>query len=145
MLRLTRLAGSTRPTALYACIAFALIATVPVARAQTGDGSRITLDRIFTTPDFQEDGLGPVHWFPGGAHAAYTMAMPTGERGPGADIVRFDAATGTREVLVPASKLTPPGAAALEIENYEWSPDGTRLLVFTNSRRVWRQNTRGDY
>ena len=146
MLRFTPLAGSNRPTALCACIAFALAATVPVARGQTAGGSRVTLDRLFTTPDFQEDGLGPVHWFPGGTHTAYTMAMPVGERaGVGTDIVRFDAATGARDVLVPASKLTPPGAAPLEIEDYEWSPDGTRVLVFTNSRRVWRQNTRGDY
>ncbi len=146
MLRFTHLAGSSRPTALCACVAFALAATVPVARGQTAGGSRITLDRLFTTPDFQEDGLGPVHWFPGGAHAAYTMTMPAGERGgAGTDIVRFDAATGARDVLVPAGKLAPPGAAPLEIEDYEWSPDGTRVLVFTNSRRVWRQNTRGDY
>ncbi|MGH7564147.1 MAG: S9 family peptidase, partial [Gemmatimonadota bacterium] len=34
---------------------------------------------------------------------------------------------------------------ALEIEDYSWSPDGQRLLVFTNSERVWRDNTRGDY
>ena len=31
------------------------------------------------------------------------------------------------------------------IENYDWSPDGQVLIVFTNSKRVWRQNTRGDY
>ena len=26
-----------------------------------------------------------------------------------------------------------------------WSDDGTKLLIFTNTRKVWRQNTRGDY
>src|SRR5213075_1653232 len=33
----------------------------------------------------------------------------------------------------------------IDIEDYSWSPDGKRLLVFTNSQRVWRENTRGDY
>jgi dipeptidyl-peptidase-4 len=49
-------------------------------------------------------------------------------------------------VLVPAAHLTAPGAPApLDIEDYSWSPDGKRLLVYTNSQRVWRENTRGDY
>jgi dipeptidyl-peptidase-4 len=48
--------------------------------------------------------------------------------------------------LVPAEKLVPPGAESpLAIEGYGWSPDGRVLIVFTASRRVWRQNTRGDF
>jgi len=51
-----------------------------------------------------------------------------------------------REVLVSASQLAPPGAKeALKIEDYAWSGDLNRLLIFTNSKRVWRANTRGDY
>jgi dipeptidyl-peptidase-4 len=42
--------------------------------------------------------------------------------------------------LVPAG-----GTVGLDIEDYAWSPDGKRLLISTNARRVWRQNTRGDY
>jgi dipeptidyl-peptidase-4 len=53
---------------------------------------------------------------------------------------------GSREVLVAARRLVPQGASApLEIEDYAWSPDGKKLLVFTNSQPVWRLNTRGDY
>lgn len=62
------------------------------------------------------------------------------------DIVRYDAATGARSVLVSGSRLTPAGASApLSIDDYAWSRDGRRLLLFTNTARVWRQNTRGDY
>jgi dipeptidyl-peptidase-4 len=40
----------------------------------------------------------------------------------------------------------PPGAAdGLAIDDYAWSSDGSRLLVFTNTRKVCRDNTRGDY
>jgi dipeptidyl-peptidase-4 len=49
---------------------------------------------------------------------------------------------------LPASKLIPPGStnqAGLEIDDYDWSADGKRLLIFTNTKKVWRQNTRGDY
>ena len=58
----------------------------------------------------------------------------------------YDAATGARSVLVSAAQLTPSGAAqALKVEGDSWSADGQRLLVFTNTRKVWRTNSRGDY
>src|SRR5207253_9968772 len=50
------------------------------------------------------------------------------------------------EVMVAASALTPKGATApLDVQDYSWSPDGRMLLVFTNTKPVWRLNTRGDY
>ena len=33
----------------------------------------------------------------------------------------------------------------LWVEHCEWSPDGSKALIFTNSKRVWRTNTKGDY
>jgi dipeptidyl-peptidase-4 len=49
-------------------------------------------------------------------------------------------------VLVSASDLTPSGAKEpLAIDDYDWSADLKRLLIFTNTQRVWRRNTRGDY
>jgi dipeptidyl-peptidase-4 len=41
---------------------------------------------------------------------------------------------------VPAGRSAP-----LAIDDYAWSKDGNKVLVYTNSERVWRQNTRGDY
>jgi dipeptidyl-peptidase-4 len=61
--------------------------------------------------------------------------------------VSYDTVSGgDRTVLVPATSFIPKGATApLVVEGYEWSPDHSRLLVFTNSRKVWRRNTRGDF
>ncbi|HXI29778.1 MAG TPA: S9 family peptidase, partial [Vicinamibacterales bacterium] len=62
------------------------------------------------------------------------------------EIVRYDAKSGARTILVSAAQLTPKGRPApLDIDDYAWSRDSRRLLVFTNTRKVWRQNTRGDY
>ena len=63
------------------------------------------------------------------------------------NVVRYDSATGARrDVLITAAQLTPPGSATpLEIEDLSWSRDAQRVLVFTNTRRVWRTNSRGDY
>jgi dipeptidyl-peptidase-4 len=74
------------------------------------------------------------------AHDAQAVSKSTRE------IVKYDVATGERSVLVSVELLTIPGTyTALDIQNYWWSDDGGWLLVFTNTEKVWRQHTRGDY
>jgi dipeptidyl-peptidase-4 len=76
---------------------------------------------------------------------AYTILEPAAD-GEGMDIVAYDTRTGKRSVQIGAAQLTPAGAKApLEIEEYSWSADGKKLLVFTNAKKVWREYTRGDY
>ncbi len=65
--------------------------------------------------------------------------------GAGSEIARYDAVTGARTVLIGGSKLAPAGKPPIEIEDYTWSSDGRRILLFTNTQKVWRDNTRGDY
>src|SRR6185503_11347114 len=78
--------------------------------------------------------------------SAYTTLEPSPNNKEARDIIRYEAATGARTVLIAAASVTPKGASApLEIDDYAWSKDGRKLLVFTNSKQVWRQNTRGDY
>src|SRR2546422_5348827 len=94
--------------------------------------------------DFAPQRFGPARWIDGGA--AYTTVEPSADPGGGSDIVRYETATGARAVAVTARQLVPAGdTVPLEIDDYAWSADGAHLLVFTNTRRVWRQNTRGDY
>ena len=112
--------------------------------AQPSDPGTLTLERIFASSEFQSDRFGPARWLEG--EAAYTTVEPSETVEGGSDIVRYDAATGAREVWIPASRLVPEGAGGpLELEDYAWSPAGGRVLVFTNTARVWRDNTRGDY
>jgi dipeptidyl-peptidase 4 len=133
--------------AIHLAIAAALAVSGVAASAQRTP-SPGTIDdqihRIFEAREYDVPRFGPARWLPDGS--GYT----TVERAPATpdawDIVRYDAVSGARSVLVNGSRLTPEAAARpLEIDDYAWSPDGTRLLVFTNTRRVWRQNTRGDY
>ena len=120
-----------------------VLLTAARAAAQTGDPARVSVDRLFTTRDFVADQLGPTAWTPDG-NGYTTLEREPG--GTGSELVRHDAATGARTVLVPAVRLVPAGATApLVIEGYDWSPDGKRLLIFTGSERVWRDNTRGDF
>jgi dipeptidyl-peptidase-4 len=110
--------------------------------AQRPDSSTLTLDRLFASSDFQAKEFGPARWLSG---SVYTTVEPAAG-GRGTDIVRYDAATGARTVFVPAARLTTPGdTTPTAIEDYTVSADGQHVLVFTNSRRVWRQRTRGDF
>jgi dipeptidyl-peptidase 4 len=105
-----------------------------------------TLDAIFTRHEYEQKTFGPARWIDGGA--AYTTVEPSPAYPNSAinDIVRYDTESGKRTVLVSASQLVPsPGARPLVIDDYAWSQDAKRLLIYTSSRRVWRQNTRGDY
>jgi len=98
----------------------------------------------FLNHEYSARPFGPARWLNGGASFTTVEASLVGHGAR--DIVRYETATGKRDVLISASDLVPPGAQEpLEIQDYEWSSDMNRLLVYTNSRRVWRLNTRGDY
>jgi dipeptidyl-peptidase 4 len=61
-------------------------------------------------------------------------------------IVKTQFPANTKTDFLPLSKLTPQGALkSLSIQGFEFSTDETKMLIFTNSQRVWRYNTRGDY
>jgi dipeptidyl-peptidase-4 len=119
---------------------------VAAAPAQTRQETSLEtlLRRIYSSDEFQVKTFGPARWLDGGE--AYTTAEPSPGLKGVSDIVRYETATAKREVLVSASDLIPAGEkSALPIEDYSWSAGMKRLLVFTNSRQVWRKNTRGDF
>jgi dipeptidyl-peptidase-4 len=103
----------------------------------------LTLERLFSSPEFFGEGFGPARWLSDGRYT--TLEASRQVRG-GVDIVAYRADSGRREILIPASELVPSGSTRpLPVEGYEWSSDGSKVLIFTNTRRVWRDNTRGDY
>ena len=62
------------------------------------------------------------------------------------NIVRMDLPVLRDTVIVSRDLLTPAGTTApLNVRNFSFSEDGRKVLVYTNARRVWRYDTRGDY
>ncbi len=126
----------------FAAVLSAILSTA-LASQQT-DSSRLSLERIFNSDDFAPERLGPVRWL--GNAAAYAKLEADSTTPGGRALVRYDAASGKRDVWVAASRLVPKGdSMPLAVEDYSVSPDGKQLLVFTNSQKVWRENTRGDF
>ena len=117
-----------------------LLLLLPVFAQQT-DPSLLTVDSLFT---YRTRFLGPVQWQTDGS--GYLALEPSPTKKNFVDIVRYDASNGTRTVKVSAEKLTPTGATEpLSVEEFSLTADEQKLLIFTNSARVWRSNTRGDY
>jgi len=122
---------------------FHLLFTLVPLLGFAGDPN-LTLDRIFSDRDFDADRFGPARWLDGGD--AFTTVEPSTSLEGGKDLVRYQTRTGKREILLPAEKLVfEPDAKPADIADYTFSPDGKHLLLFTNTQRVWRRNTRGDY
>jgi len=123
-----------------AVAAITLAAAGAAARAQS-DRLDAELRRIFETKEYAGQTFGPAAWIDGGS--SYVILE---HKDKTSVLALYDTATGRREVLVDSSTLTPAGAAApLTIDGYELSRDRRSVLIFTNTKKVWRQNTRGDY
>ena len=97
----------------------------------------LTLEDIYVKGTFRARGVPQPTWMEDGrSYSALT------EQG----LVRVDAATLAETIIVPQAAFVPEGAdEPLRIEDYTWSDDKSKLVIYTNSRRVWRRNTRGDY
>jgi dipeptidyl-peptidase-4 len=107
------------------------------------DPTRLTLQRIFGTREFEPENV-TIRWLRGSS--SYCTLEVSDEAIGGRDVVQHDPETGKRTVLVPAAYLIPSGESApLAIDDCSFCRDGCHILVFTNSKRVWRTNTRGDY
>jgi dipeptidyl-peptidase-4 len=125
-----------------AVVALLVAAASVVARAQSPALDR-ELKRIFQSNDYAGETFGPSVWLEGGrSYGVIERARDGGAR----VLVAYDTATGAREVLADEALLTPQGAPGpLAVASYAWSPDRQQALLFTNTRKVWRENTRGDY
>ena len=108
------------------------------------DRSLLTVDRIFDTNDFETKSWGPARWLKG--QSRYAALEDANGFEKAREIVCYDPQSGEREVVLPVERLIPPDQdKPLKIDSYAFSDDGKKLLLFTNTRRVWRRNTRGDY
>src|SRR5579859_3763452 len=118
--------------------------TVPnLARAQERESAAKLVARTMANAEFRVKTFRGGEWLGSGDY--YLTLEPSGT-GAGSDIVRYQTSTGARDILVAANRLIPAGEKTpLPVEHYAMSSDGNRVLVFTNSKTVWRQNTRGDY
>lgn len=62
------------------------------------------------------------------------------------EIVRYELPAFIKTVIASKEKLTPAGENnPISIRNFFFSNDNTQVLIYNNSKKVWRYDTRGDY
>jgi dipeptidyl-peptidase-4 len=123
----------------------AVIALVEPLAAQGVQAPPLTVHAIWGSREYASD-LIEVAWMKDGK--AYTAIEQ--DASGNTDLYRVDALNGTKQLLVRGADLVPPGGGGgggkpIAIEEYHFSTDGSKLLIFTNSARVWRQNTKGTF
>lgn len=148
-----------RPRIALCCLISALLpnamAVAQVTSVQANakniavDESLLTIDRIFADKDFDEERLGQLTWSKNASYY-YTFKPKSGEPTDGKakslDLVRIACESGIAIVIANDLMLIPPSKQEpIAIDGFEFSADETKVLIYTNSQRVWRRNTRGDY
>lgn len=120
---------------------FVLIIYTSTAQEQT-DKRLLTIDRIFHSGEFRQERRPEIKWIENGK--SYLTVEKSGTVTNGYDIVKYNVEPAAREVLINAGSLTVNGEP-VDIESFSLSPDESKVLIFSNSSRVWRTNTKGDY
>ena len=60
-------------------------------------------------------------------------------------IIKMDIKTGVETIIISKQQLHLPGHEDLQPDGFAFSNDKKKLLIFTNTVKVWRYNTKGDY
>ena len=64
----------------------------------------------------------------------------------GGEIVSVTLPKSDKKTVISRALLTPSGKnAPIAVRSFQLSTDGTKALIYTNSKKVWRYDTRGDY
>lgn len=149
-----------RSTLLFVLTLFGACATSSPNSSLNGTprmaGGQLSNQAIFADKAFAAKSPASIRWL--ASENAYTVleeVSPGSSDGVSPDdevkstpkaIVAYSLNTLERRVLVTPQQLTPTGQEqALTVDDYVWSDDHKRLLIYTNSEQVWRVKSRGDY
>ncbi len=106
------------------------------------DPSLLTLDRLYGSAEFRAENFKPIKWIDQGN--AYVRIEPTASGRQ--ELVKYDLPSLNRQTLISPKDLIPAGSTQpIYIEDISFSTDESLGLIFTNSSRVWRANTKGDF
>ena len=102
----------------------------------------LTLQRVYQSGDFRTSSYS-ARWLPDQRYVRWQRSKgPNG----GQDLIAYQPGSDQTQVLISAEMLVPAGRTTpLSVSGYEFSKDMSKVLIYTNTKRVWRQNTRGDY
>ncbi|MBE6287253.1 MAG: S9 family peptidase [Mediterranea massiliensis] len=88
------------------------------------------------------EGSSQVNWMADGEHYSRIER----NAGGGFDVMAYSAKDNSKEVLISGEKLVNPVTGKpIPVRSFTFSNDNSKVLIYTNTRQVWRYDTRGDY
>lgn len=91
-----------------------------------------------------------LHLLAGGSFAQSAFKWAADGKGfyqvEASELVYYALPQRSRSIVLASERLTPsPATGPLAIRDYQFSSDARKVMIYTNTRKVWRQDTRGDY
>lgn len=103
----------------------------------------LDLEDIVSGTVIETKGTGAMSWMKDGER--YSRMEKNGQT-RGADMVAYHAKDNTREVLIPSSMfIDKQTGKPIQVRSISWSADNEKVLIYNNTQRVWRYDTRGAY
>jgi len=103
----------------------------------------LNLEEILSGKIIHTKGIGSLNWMKDGERYS---RLEKNEQTGGSDVVAYRAKDNTREVIIPSSLFVDKETGKpIPVRSISWSQDNGRVLIYTNTRQVWRYDTRGDY
>ncbi len=117
-------------------LAFAFIISNIISYSQPLNNNK--LERIINRAPIPEGGIDIYHlkWLPNSHN--FWVSESHG-------IYVYDAANPSQKKLVLSAEQINAAGLETQIENIIWTDDRSKILIYTNSSRVWRVNSKGDY
>lgn len=112
-------------------------------QAQQADRADLTLRAIHASRAFQPASFQGGKWAAEGPVITYIEAA---ENGDASHLMQYNLETDERIRLIDGTNLYAEDVDRLiQIEDYQYSADESKVLLYTDSERVWRYNTKGYY
>jgi len=128
---------------ILALVLEGLVSVHPLIAQTAAPAPKLTLEDIHHSRKFTGKFFRGGRWAEKGPVITF---IDTGDEAGTTDLISYDLETEKRSVLIDGTKLNAPDVGRpIRIEGYQYSDDGNTVLLYTDSERVWRRNTKGYY
>jgi len=113
------------------------------AFGQTADSVEFSLEAIHASDAFSPEAFRGGRWTDEGPVITYIQPADTGKA---THLMRYNLETGDSSRVIDGTNLYAEDVnRLLQIEDYQFSDGRKKVLIYTDSKRVWRANTKGYY
>jgi dipeptidyl-peptidase-4 len=111
--------------------------------AQPADTTGLTLEAIHASRTFSPEPFRGGRWAEEGPVITYIQPADTGDA---THLMRYNLETGDSTRVIDGTNLYANDVDRIvPIEDYQFSETGGKVLIYTDSKQVWRANTKGFY